>query len=188
MIVVFGHRLFGKVDAVPGLFHVATKFFYIDYLPLIPAGTWLVFSQNGKSWRGVPIPFSIKSMLVAWARAAVILGTGIFGILIVVAANSRGRSGDPDLATCIVGFVVSLAALIGGYFIPGIGRATPARLEQLCIAAGLSQEAIDELRRTKMNLPPASAFPVMPIVPQPNQFAQPLPPKVPGEAPIPLAE
>lgn len=188
MIVVFGHRLFGKVDAVPGLFHVATKFFYIDYLPLIPAGTWLVFSQSGKSWRGVPIPFSFKSMLVAWARAAAVVGTVLFPILILAAANSRGRAGDPDLATCVGGLVVSLAVLIGGYYVPGIGRATPARLEQLCIAAGLSQETIDELRRTKMNLPPASAFPVMPVTPQRAGFAAPPLPQRVEQSQIPLVD
>jgi hypothetical protein len=39
MIIVWGSRLYGKVDAVPGLFHVATRFGHIWYLPLIPMGS-----------------------------------------------------------------------------------------------------------------------------------------------------
>jgi len=36
MVIVWGSRLYGKVDVVPGFFHVATRFGHVYYLPLIP--------------------------------------------------------------------------------------------------------------------------------------------------------
>ena len=36
MVFVFGSRLYGKVDEVPGIGHVATKFAHFDYMPLVP--------------------------------------------------------------------------------------------------------------------------------------------------------
>ena len=41
MVYVFGSRLYGKVDNVKGLFHVATKFGHFDYFPLFPMGSWV---------------------------------------------------------------------------------------------------------------------------------------------------
>ena len=36
MIIVWGTKLYGKVDEVPGMFHVATRFFHLWYIPLVP--------------------------------------------------------------------------------------------------------------------------------------------------------
>jgi hypothetical protein len=67
-MIIFGTRLFGKVDQVPGVGYVATRFFHIDYLPLVPSQSWLVFQQTGKTWRGVKIPLSLKSPLISQPR------------------------------------------------------------------------------------------------------------------------
>src|SRR3954466_4220447 len=66
--IIFGSRLTGKVDEVPGLFHVATRFGHVYYLPLFPLQSYIVLGRDGRRFRGVPIPLNTKSVLLAWAR------------------------------------------------------------------------------------------------------------------------
>ena len=73
MAFVFGSRLYGKVDVVPGLFHVATKFYHFDYIPLIPVEGWLVLQEKGNGWRGQRVNVQGKSMLVAWLRTGLVV-------------------------------------------------------------------------------------------------------------------
>jgi len=89
MYIVWGSRLMGKCDVLPGLFHVGTKFGHLYYLPLIPTQTYVVLAQNGKSFRGVPISLSFKSILFAWMRAATFIAGFAFGIGALVVANDR---------------------------------------------------------------------------------------------------
>ena len=74
MFFVFGSRLMGKVDEVPGMFHVATKFGHINFLPLIPMQSYIVIAQNGGNFRGMPISLSGRSILFAWGRVAAFFG------------------------------------------------------------------------------------------------------------------
>src|SRR5882672_11329916 len=101
MVVIYGSKLSGKVDAVPGLGFVATKFAHIYYVPLIPSQGWLVISQSGNTWRGVRIPMSAKSVFMGWARAIAVLA-GIGGIIgTVVAANHSGGDFMAPLLTAL---------------------------------------------------------------------------------------
>jgi hypothetical protein len=72
MVIVWGSRLMGRCDVVPGMFHVATMFGHIFYLPLVPKQSYVVLAQSGDEFRGVPIALSGKSVGLAWARAAVL--------------------------------------------------------------------------------------------------------------------
>src|SRR4051812_36121775 len=85
MYIVWGSKLMGKCDVVPGLFHVATKFGHVYYLPLIPTGSFAVLAQDGTSFRGVPVSMSFKSIMLAWARAITfLLGIGFaIGAMVV---------------------------------------------------------------------------------------------------------
>lgn len=68
-MIVFGTHKFGWVDEVEDLGAVATMFIHVMYVPLIPMGSYFIFADD---WdRGVTVPFSAKSVLVAYARAAV---------------------------------------------------------------------------------------------------------------------
>ena len=83
MIFIWGTNRYGRTDEVPALFHVTTKFGHLWYLPLIPLGSFLLIegSADGKgNPRGMPIPFSFKSFLLGWLRAATLLGAIILGI------------------------------------------------------------------------------------------------------------
>jgi hypothetical protein len=80
---VFGTKFFGRIQSVPGLFYVATKFFHLFFFPLIPLGTYFVFENSAKhevkggrdriSTLVKPMPFNIKTVLIAWLRTALIL-------------------------------------------------------------------------------------------------------------------
>ena len=46
MVVFFGTTVYGQADVVDKRFSVATKFFHIFYVPVLPMGTQLVFDQG----------------------------------------------------------------------------------------------------------------------------------------------
>ena len=48
MPIIFGTRWMGKVDAVSGVGHVATRFFHVQFLPLIPVESYLIFREVGE--------------------------------------------------------------------------------------------------------------------------------------------
>ena len=86
MIIVYGTRLYGKIDSC-GDTHVATRFFHISWLPLIPMGTQLVLEKNGGSYRFLPQSLSGRSVLAAYLRtwgviaAAFVAWHGITGFV-----------------------------------------------------------------------------------------------------------
>lgn len=86
MLFLGGTNFYGKIDRVPGLFYVATRFSHVFYVPLIPMGTHLVvddaqnasakslgFLLGGQKFRSVRLGFSLKSLLYAWAKLALVL-------------------------------------------------------------------------------------------------------------------
>jgi hypothetical protein len=183
MVYVWGSRLYGKVDNVKGLFHVATKFGHFDYFPLFPMGSWVITEKTGSGWRGVPIPISIKSVLFGWLRAAALFALVIGSFMVLVGLNDAqrstptparvlssgrvipARSGSGAMTDVVVSsaiVAISLFILIGSRWVPGLGKATPRRAEQLGRLLGLREDVLDALRRNQYNLPPSSGFEVLP--------------------------
>jgi hypothetical protein len=80
-MILYGSRLLGKVDVVPGMFHVATQCWPINWIPLVPKKSYLVLSAGENALRRLEIPLSAKSLCVAWMRwlgwAAQVLGPGV---------------------------------------------------------------------------------------------------------------
>lgn len=87
MYLHFGQRPFGKCDVVPELFYVATWFFHTNFVPLVPLGTRLILGQSGKTYQTLRIPFSLKSLLYAWFRTALLAGMAAFGIMALMALS-----------------------------------------------------------------------------------------------------
>jgi len=161
-VFIYGSRLFGKVDAVPGLGHVATKFGHLNYLPLIPLEGWLVMSEGGEGWRGLSIPLSGKSVLVAWARAAFVLVGGFAALGGVIAATGdEAQAATAPLVTA----ALCIAGMIGSYRWRWLTRASPERALQIAQQAGLDEAAIDRLRRSYDVPAPAAAQPAQPWAP-----------------------
>jgi hypothetical protein len=90
-MIVVGTRLYGKVDEVPGLFHLATEFFCLNFVPLIPLRSFLVFSGTE---RGIPMRLSGKSMFFAYLRVALLVGVvaGAVPAPFMLADRPNGRA------------------------------------------------------------------------------------------------
>jgi hypothetical protein len=96
MFIVWGTTHAGKVDEVPGLFHVVTQFGHLYYVPLIPTGSYIVLEKNADGgFRGVSIPISFKSWLVAWLRAGcgvALVVAAVVGFIAMAESGNRGGS------------------------------------------------------------------------------------------------
>jgi len=127
-MIVFGKRLYGKVDLVPGLFYVATNFVHIWYVPLVPLGSNLIIHEDKEGWQGMPLGLSFKSFLVAWLRGASIAGAVIFAIFALGEPGSRYwiRAG-----ICAATFVITKWAKV-------FTHASPDRARELAERVGLS--------------------------------------------------
>jgi len=107
MVFIWGSRLMGKVDVVPGLFHVATQFGHLNYIPLIPMGTYLILTQDGSGFRGLRIALSFKSMLMAWVRVGLFLVAVIASILgAIEIANGKNQSWMMPVAIAAGGWTI----------------------------------------------------------------------------------
>ncbi len=142
MFFIFGQRNFGKVDRVPGVFYVVTQFFHINFVPLIPLTTYLVLegSESGNGFKGVKIPMSFKSIVVAWGRWALIIGaliTAAFGLISLLAGVSAR-----DVELMVQGVVLGLASVLCGvtfWATYHFSKAGHDRAMQLADEIGLSQ-------------------------------------------------
>lgn len=143
-MIVFGSRLYGKVDAVPGLGHVATKFGHIYYVPLIPTEGWLVVGEEGNGWRGQAIPMSGKSVLVAWARAA-FLAVGIGSLFVGLITFSSHDARDAIVPGVLA--ALCIAGLVASYTWKWVTHASPERALEIAAQAGISEEGLEQLRR-----------------------------------------
>jgi peptidoglycan/LPS O-acetylase OafA/YrhL len=74
MVIISGVRFAGKVDAVPRVGHVATRFFHLYWIPLIPVGTFLVTEEKGDDFKGFGLPLNAKSIVVGYLRTLGWLG------------------------------------------------------------------------------------------------------------------
>ncbi|QAT87459.1 MAG: hypothetical protein EOO72_07010 [Myxococcaceae bacterium] len=143
-MVMFGSRLYGKVDEIPGLGYVATKFGHINFVPLIPLEGWLVTAEEGNGWRGQAIAMSGKSVLVAWARMLFIvvgLGSLLFGFLSFTNLESTNA-----ILLGLLG-LACIGGLIASYKWRWVTHASPERALEIAQEAGISVEGLAQLRR-----------------------------------------
>jgi hypothetical protein len=144
MIIIWGSKLYGKVDVVPGLFHVETKFGHLWYIPLIPVESYVVLGKGGDGFNGVRIPLSFKSVVYAWLRAATLIA-GVVGSIGALAKVGKDPSGW--ITPAIVG-ASSLAAFAVLTFARGSTHASYDRAIQLGEMLGLSpagRQRIDQI-------------------------------------------
>lgn len=101
MILIWGSNFYGKTDVVSGLFHVATRFGHLWYIPLIPMGSYLLLDAD----RGIDIPLSGKSLLLTYVRA--------FALVLVVFASLGMFVGLTDQWVTTTQKITSVAYFIG---------------------------------------------------------------------------
>ena len=73
--MLHGTQLYGRVDTAGGDFFVATEFFHLFFLPLVPLRSWLVIGgapglMEREPFRGYRLPLRLKSIFTAYVRVA----------------------------------------------------------------------------------------------------------------------
>jgi len=118
MVILFGTRLFGRVDRVPGALCVATQFFHIMLIPLLPTGSFIVASDG----RATPAEgISWKSVAVAWLKPLALLVAVVVAMVLLV---NGSQFGVRDLLTaCVVEAVAIAAFIVPGRIKPSYQRA-----------------------------------------------------------------
>lgn len=159
-MVVIGYGLFGVVDQVPGRCHVATRFFYLSGIPLVPLDSWAVLERSevtsvgflthmvtgidvGPETKaeGTRVPLNLMSILMTYVRAVLWVVHGVATALLLMLAIGCLLSGWPQ-NTNWAGIVTWLVApSIGGglllWLSYRLNRATPARAAALRAMLGL---------------------------------------------------
>jgi hypothetical protein len=144
MFVHFGNHYYGKVDVVPDVCYVATRFFHVNFVPLIPLGSCIIVagSENG-NFQGVKTALSLKSILTAWFRAwlyVVVVGClGAGGLLMLEHFNARGTPLSFALGFGMVGMVAAATLWMTYRF----SRASYKRALQLGAELGLEPDFIE---------------------------------------------
>jgi hypothetical protein len=110
MILIYGSRMYGRVDEVPGFFYVTTKFGHLWYFPLIPLESRLILEKTSQGAIGVSIPLSWKSILLAWVRAGSLV-CGLGSLLPALALAENGGNWLAPATTGAIAFVVLLFSL-----------------------------------------------------------------------------
>src|ERR1051326_9165890 len=67
MIIIYGHRAYGRVDEHDGEY-LQTTFAHVYYLPLVPTGSMWVTRDGRDGTFGLKIPLDGKSVLAAYLR------------------------------------------------------------------------------------------------------------------------
>lgn len=146
MVIIFGQRLCGRVDQVPGACYVATRFFHVYYVPLIPLSSWVIVegSENQNGFRGQQIGLSGKSVVYGWLQAfLVIFGLiySIYGAIQISELNRAGKNTFDGIVKVVIG-VVSLGAW--AMFMIRPFRAGPERARHLLEQLGVPIEQHNE--------------------------------------------
>jgi hypothetical protein len=152
MIYVFGTRMYGKVDQVPGLFHVSTQFAHLNFIPLFPIKSWLVFdsTMQGNAFRGIPLGWHGKSIFFAWLRfgsftggIAALIAAAIFGVEVL----DRHKDAVPTLVVCAV--LAPLLFLLLGFSYK-LSSAGPMRALKIASRHGIKPEALAQFFADKL--------------------------------------
>ena len=147
MIIIWGQRLCGKVDEVPGLFYVRTRFFHVYYIPLIPLQTFIILagSETGSGFKGKPVSMSFKSVLFGWLRGGCVVGAIVGTIGAVINACELGGAEAEDAVVGLVASALLAAGCVFGYWLSTrLGRASYERALQMGEELGIPLDMIEE--------------------------------------------
>jgi hypothetical protein len=119
--IVWGTHNFGQTDYIPDVdVYVSTQFFHIWYIPLIPLQSYIVLAESGDDFHGVATGWNLKSIAIAWLRAALLVGGVLTIIGGCIAAGERPTAGIP---IALAG-ALAVGAMIGSCYLPYTGYAS----------------------------------------------------------------
>jgi hypothetical protein len=127
------------------MFHVQTKFGHFNYVPLIPMQSYVVLSHSGKTFRGVPVPLSAKSVFTCWGKLITTAAAIIGGFVALINFNDPNSSTDWHVAAAVALVSAALAGLL--FFYKGLSRASFNRACELGQHVGLSERGFAEIQR-----------------------------------------
>ncbi len=139
MLITWGTGQYGKCDQVKGLFYVVTNFFYVQFVPLIPLGSYCVH-EGTKGQDGVKIPFSFKSWFFTYVRCAIVLATPMFGL---VAYQMVHKSTKNEWAGAGGYAAVVVVGVLAYWLSRVISRASYRRALYLARQLGVDEEQVD---------------------------------------------
>lgn len=142
MIIVWGSGLYGDVDAIPGIGNVATNFGHLYYLPLIPTGSHFILEQSSDGWRGVPIGWSIKSILMAWLRVGLGFLALTCGVVASIELMDHRQVDGIELSIACIACVAFIAMFIATKRMKFFTVASYERAKQLADQIGLTDQAL----------------------------------------------
>ena len=141
---VFGTRLFGQADRVPGLFCVRTKFFHVNFIPLFPLASYLVFEEKGSEGRGIELKkLRWNSVLLAWVRTPLWIAGAVGAVIGLV--EGIGVQHDWQTAAPVLG--IALVACAAWYASYRLSAASFERASELARTAGLPPPFIAALEQ-----------------------------------------
>jgi hypothetical protein len=146
MFVHFGNHYYGKVDVVPNVCYVATRFFHVNFIPLVPLGSCIIVAgtEAGNQFKGVKTSLSLKSILVAWLRAGLYIFVACsVASAALLTAEQFSQPGRPWTTPLIVWAIASAAAVVL-WLTYRLNRASYARALELGTELGLDEAAVNE--------------------------------------------
>lgn len=154
-MLIYGMRHYGKVDEIPGLGYVKTRFAHIWFLPLIPLGSMFITAEEGDGVRGLNLPLSGRSVMAAYGRTFAVVSSfaflgGMFlgGVgLIDTILNGNGIN-EETLTEGAIGLVMGGGSFVGLLFNVALfwginrfwGKANEARASEMLTRLGFEPE------------------------------------------------
>ncbi len=140
MFTPYGNRLYGRIEEC-GTTCLATRFFHIAWLPLIPSETVLVLTQAGFDYHFFPQPLSGRSLLAALLRTWGVVLILFPGIPLMAGAltGSQGLSWPVAL-----GFLFHVAVVV--YAFTGLGKLSSKERAQRMVYSNYVDFAVDVAR------------------------------------------
>lgn len=133
-----GKRIYGKCDQLEDGAYVGTMFLFFVYFPLIPMHSMLVTSKSGRTYHGVDVPLSWRSVGLAYFRAcawAFFIGTAFVAAVSLQILLGVADGGDVSTTTYAIVFAgTALGAAISAvtlFFSYRVTRASPERAAEL---------------------------------------------------------
>ena len=147
-MIIYGKRLCGKVDQVPGVLYVATQFFHLYFIPVAPVDSFIIIegSEGKDGFKGVKTRLSAKSIVATYCRTLLFLGGSI--MLMVGALQACNRPSDA-LSSASSGFVNLVLPALGAISIGACwlwrpwSLATERHAHELAERVGISKDALD---------------------------------------------
>lgn len=126
-MIVFGVRLFGKAEIVPGVFFIATRFFHVCFIPLIPMQSFVIFEDSQQEGGGAALPsLHWGSISMAWLRG--LLFGGALALAIMAWNKVETGAATNQARPMLLMALGCVAAFAGSY---RVARATTESLEAL---------------------------------------------------------